>query len=791
AQSLTLSIQKKIGSGKTQVPKSVAVDAAGNVFITDQFTHQVLKFNPAGVRVAAFGGYGSGAGQFNNPMGVAVDAAGNVYVGDQGNFRIQKFSKGTGETYTAVAQFGAFGSGDGQFGEIEDLAIDLQGNVYVVDHSRHRVQKFSPNGTLLAKFGSYGNGNGQFWSPRGIALDAAGNVYVADDDRQNVQKFRPNSDGSYSYQATFGSGFGTENGKLINPYGVAIDENGNVYVAEKGNNRVQKFSPAGEYLAKFGEKGSSNGKFNEPTDLAFDPDKMLVVLSDSRVQRMTTTGIYSTRLGDDGTSAGNFNNPGHMTTDAEGNLYVSDRSNHRVQKFNEAGVFLTQFGTLGSGDGQFMNPAGIIVDTDGNVYVSDEGNNRIQKFSPTTNGTYVFSGKFGSTGSGNGQLFYPAGLAFDLNGNILVADWMNDRLQKFSPTGQFISVIGGEGGMNGFFDSPMGLATDAAGNLFVVDRGNNRVQKFKVNTDGSYTYLAQMGGFGIDGAFMYQPTTIAVQPNGDVYVVDAGNSRVQLFKPQSNGSYTYQGAFKQTDTGFLRDVFGIATSKTGGLYVTDRSLHQVLHFANTAQGGNMQVKWGGTVIPHNGTFDFGSYAGSTVSFTFRIDNLSATHALEFNGSPKVAVTGPQASAFAPQNAFLPASIDANDFTNLTVQFNPTTGGAQQAQLHIRSNDPQKNPYIINVTGINSVMSSKTELDHNAVTASPNPTTGDVTIKAQAFGNTPVTIQVVDARGTVVVEKVEQFNGEAVKLQLANLPAGIYSIRLQTDKQLVVKKVIKH
>jgi hypothetical protein len=136
--------------------------------------------------VLTWGSVGTGDGQFNLPRGIAVDVSGNVYVADRFNRRIQKFD-GTG---TFLTKWGSLGSGDGQFNNAYGVAVDGSGNVYVVDTGNHRIQKFDGTGTFLTKWGSLGSGDGQFNNPFGAAVDGSGNVYVADQLNHRIQKFK-------------------------------------------------------------------------------------------------------------------------------------------------------------------------------------------------------------------------------------------------------------------------------------------------------------------------------------------------------------------------------------------------------------------------------------------------------------------------------------------------------------------------------------------------------------------------------------------------------------------------
>src|SRR5437773_3992887 len=138
------------------------------------------------------------------------------------------------------------------------------------------------------------------------------------------------------------------------------------------------------------------------------------------------------------------------------------------------GTFLTTWGSSGTGDGQFDFPFGVATDGSGNVYVADYGNDRIQKFDAS--GTFVTT--WGSSGSGNGQFNGPGGVATDGSGHVYVADTNNHRIQKFDASGTFVTTWGSSGSGNGQFNGPDGVATDGSGNVYVADTNNQRIQEF-------------------------------------------------------------------------------------------------------------------------------------------------------------------------------------------------------------------------------------------------------------------------------------------------------------------------
>jgi len=286
--------------------------------------------------------------------------------------------KSIGFSCTAATCSGlGFGSGEGQF-SVVSVAIDSTGNVYVGDASiNHRVQKFDSSGTFLRMWGwgvddgsnefqictsgcqagISGSGDGQFFlfGPQGVAVDSADNVYVADSGNDRIQKF----DSSGTFLDKWGSP-GSGDGQFNSPRGVAVDSSGNVHVAESSNHRVQEFDSSGTFLRMWGW-GVDDG---------------------SNEFQICTSGCQG---GIFGSGDGQFFSPRDVAVDLSGNVYVADSGNDRIQKFDSSGTFLTKWGTNGAGDGQFDNTGGVAVDFSGNVYVADFSNARIQKFTEQQN----------------------------------------------------------------------------------------------------------------------------------------------------------------------------------------------------------------------------------------------------------------------------------------------------------------------------------------------------------------------------------------------------------------------
>jgi DNA-binding beta-propeller fold protein YncE len=287
---------------------------------------------------------------------------------------------------------------------------------------------------------------------------------------------------------------------MVPLYGLAVDQQGSLFVVDNGNNRIQKFDNAGNFIILWGNFGSANSNFHNPTGIACDGkgDVWVVDTNNHRVQKFDgKLGGYIMKFGTRGNGEGQFNSPWGIAVDrVRGYVYVVDSANFRVQKFDMAGEFIMSWGSFGNGDGQFYFPRGIAVDqSDGSVYVVDMGNHRIQKFDTSTNVLPQLLTKWGGSSEPGhassplaqeaGQLRSPWGVAVDSAGDVFVTDAGNHRIEKFDKEGNFITQWGGYGNGDGQFNFPYGIAVDAKGSVFAVDSGNTRVQQFMPADEGS------------------------------------------------------------------------------------------------------------------------------------------------------------------------------------------------------------------------------------------------------------------------------------------------------------------
>ena len=639
-------------AAQLRYPSDVAVDGAGNLYIADANNSRIRKVDSEGVisTVAGNGTHGFSGdrgpateAQLNGPNGVAVDGSGNLYIADTPNHRIRKVD--SAGVITTVAGDGRQGdSGDGgaataaQLRYPRGVALDRAGNLYIADTPNHRIRKVDSAGVITTvagdgRQGDSGDGGAataaQLRYPRGVALDRAGNLYIADTFNDCIRKV--DSAGRISTVAGTGTGgFSGDGGaavaaQLWNPYGVALDGSGNLYITDWGNHRIRKVNSAG-VISTVAGGGSSLGdggaavaaQLSRPTGVALDGAGNLYIADTSNhsIRKVDSAGIISTvagrSIGDGGAAtAAQLFWPTGVALDGADNLYIADWRNQRIRKVDAAGIISTVAGdgTNGSrrGDGgaavaaQLWNPYGVALDGAGNLYIANRGNHCIYKVdSAGVISTVAGDRRPGSRGDGGAavaaQLNGPSSVALDGSGNLYIADSDNHRIRKVDAAGVITTVAGD--GTNGFrgdggaavaaqLNGPFGVTLDGSGNLYIADSFNQRIRK--VNSAGVISTVAGSGTAGSRGdggaavaAQLNRPFGMALDGSGNLYIADTGNQRIRKVDAAGvittvAGSSTagFSGDGGTATAAKLNFPGGVALDGAGNLYIADWGNHRI------------------------------------------------------------------------------------------------------------------------------------------------------------------------------------------------------------------------
>jgi YD repeat-containing protein len=365
------------GSGQLEGPTGIAANpSTGMLYICDYENERMEEFSPAGKFLTEWGTWGATHEQAY-PTGVAVGATGKLYIIDRWADEVGVWipPEAGGGQLSYSTQFGSKGTGDGQFNEPGDIAIDGKGNVWVTDFHNDRVEEFSPDGSFSATYGKEGSGEDQFYGPASIAINkSTGNIYIVDLFNNRIEELSS----SGTYVASFGT---SGSGKLKEPWFVAVDSSGNVWVVDHGDDRVVEFSSTGTYIAAYGKEGSGEVQFKQPSGIVVSGEDVYVSdAGNHRIEELTTKGAYVRSWGIEGNGSGEFRTPESLATDAAGNLYVVDFSADHIEEFSSSGAYQATFASPGHGEGQLTEPRGVAIDSAGDLYIADTGDNRIERW---------------------------------------------------------------------------------------------------------------------------------------------------------------------------------------------------------------------------------------------------------------------------------------------------------------------------------------------------------------------------------------------------------------------------
>lgn len=583
-----------------QFPWSAVAGPAGDIYVADTANHRIKRISPSGsVSIVAGNGAqgysGDGgaatAAQLNFPRAVAVDGSGNLYIADTANNRIRIVrADGRISTYAGTGILGAPRDGENAaespLGYPSGIAVDSARNLYIAEALGQHIRIVTPDGVIHSVAGSDQAGAGAegvpalgspLNTPDDVAVDGQGNVYIADTNNNRVRKIKP--DGTISTLAGTGvAGFRGDNGpasaaQLNAPKGVASDMSGNVFIADSENHRIRKVAPNGI---------------------------------------ITTVAGSDPGSGDGGPAlAARLFAPGGIAVDASGNVFIADTNNHRVRRVGTDGTITTVAGTgspgySDNGSGQLAQlnaPVGLAFDRSGNLYIADSGNHAIRKLSQGFLTTVAGTGVLGNSGdegpATKAQLFNPNAIAFDASGAMYIADSSNNRIRRVTADGIIHNLAGeakqglpglegdGEIGDNAKFSYPSALAVDSDGSVYVADRFNDRIRRIDPVTRRVSTVAGTDRGFGGDNgpatqAHLSLPTGIAFDSTHNLYITDYGNNRIRVVG--RNGTIqTIAGAGKPGDAGdngpalaaLLNSPWHLAIGVQGIIYFSDQDNSRV------------------------------------------------------------------------------------------------------------------------------------------------------------------------------------------------------------------------
>lgn len=629
-------------------PFRVLLDKQGNLLIADTDNHRIRKVGTDGaittiagtgvLGAAGDGGLATNA-QLNGPEGMALDSEGNLFIADTNNHKLRRIVASSG-IITTIAGTGIRGAtGDGgdataaRLGFPEGVWVDGQNNVFIADTFNDRVRRISAADGRIATVAGNGlngySGDGtsatgtRLNCPTEIITDTAGRLLIADRDNHRVRIVQAVPSGDTTPPTivltapTTNPTFTTSVSPLtLN--GTAMDANGVVqvqWVNDRGFSGTASGTNAWAALNIPLLLGTNNVTVTA-IDISGNTNSVQLAVTFNPPQLISTlagTGTFG-GAGDGGAAvAAQLFSPRAVAVDGQGNVYVADTQNHRIRKIAPSGVITTIAGTgfLGSsGDGgpateaTLNEPRSVITDSIGNVYIGDFRNNRVRKV--TVDGkisTVAGTGVDGERGDGDlatqAQLSSPYGLALDAQGNLYIADAGNNRVRKVNASDGKISTVAGSGNAGFSGDGgaataarlyfPTGVAVDRQGNLYILDLGNYRLRKVNAS-DGNISTSAGTGVPGYNGddipaskAQINETLLITTDAAGDLYLADYLNQRIRkitlstgvITTVAGSGLGGFSGDNGAPATALFNFPTGVTVDAQGNLYIADAGNHRI------------------------------------------------------------------------------------------------------------------------------------------------------------------------------------------------------------------------
>lgn len=807
-------------------PGGIAKDSAGNIYVAAPSSHDVFKIDGSG-NLTVFAGLGyptehalslngkpATQASLDAPASVAVDKLGNVYIADTVNYMIRRVNSkgviGTIAGNTTQCQDPTTACGDGAVGRNAQLnnplavATDAAGNVYIADTGDNRIRVVNVGTTSITIAGVN--------IAAGAIQTVAGNGTVC----------------ASSLAGSCGDSGAAISAQLNNPQGVALDSAGNIYISDSGDRRIRVVSTTGIINAYAGSgnpcfpsHGCGNGSpaidasFSNPWQIAVDTQGNLFITDaptnsvwevDSATQTATVVAGFGLPgfAGDGGPAAtATLNTTRGVAVDNSGNVLIADTGNQRIRQFKVGGNITT---VAGGGNGNDSSTAtsgvlgaarGLALDSSGNLYIADTFNNRIRQVTPSnppnsvgTITTIAGTGIAGFAGDGgpgtSAQLNFPIAVALDNSNHLYIVDSGNFVIRKYDlGSGTLTTVAGtprspcnaypcGDGGpaLSATFARPTSIALDNGGNLYISDAGTHNVRVVNMGnativvagvsvgagniqtvagtgTPCGNPSLGQCGDNGLSTAAQLNgPFGVAVDGSGNIFIADTGDNRIRevLAATGTIVGYAYTGASNFGPTGnvpALKTSFGtphyIALDPHRNLYISGSDNFVVIERVDAVSHNLVAVAG----IPSNPKF-YGFFGDGGLALLSNINNAGIT--IDGSGHLYVADDGnnrvreilltPAASLSVTTLNFAPQNVKT---TSPPLSFVLTNGGSDD--LHISSISLSGPFGLRNSTCSNKMVSPKATCIFY-ITFKPvvvGPVSGSITINDDAFGSPSQTV----------------------------------------------------
>ncbi|MDR3676854.1 MAG: choice-of-anchor D domain-containing protein, partial [Acidobacteriota bacterium] len=634
------------------------------------------------------------------------------------------------------------------------VAVDGAGDLFIADTFHYSIRRVDATtkfistvaGTGTAGFGGDGGAatSAKLNFPTEVALDGSGNLFIVDSNNERIRRVDVLTHDITTVAGNGQTGFNGDNtaatsASLCNPYGVALDGSGNVFIADTCSSRLRRV--------------------------------------DATTQNITTVAGDGAQdfTGDGGLAAfAALNSPQAVAIDSTGNLFIADTSNGRIRRVDKLTADITTIAGGGTGgdngaatSAMLFTPSGLAIDGSGNLLIADNQNNRIRRVDRDTQTitTVAGNGIPGFSGNGSGanlaQMWGPWGIALDSSGNLFIADLQNFRIRGVDAISQIITTVAGNGlagysGDGGLATSarlgaPYAVATDSAGNLFIADNGTDgRVRR----VDAITHFITSVAGNGTSGysgdgglatsAQLAGPTGVAVDSSGNLFIADTGNHSIRrvdaathfITTVAGNGTPGFSGEGGLATGAQLWNPYGVAVDSSGNILIADTSNYRIrrvdalTHIITTVAG--------------NGTYGFSGDGGPAISAELSVPNAVTTDSsgnlyiadapnnrVRATALPPYIVVQPGTLSFSSQNLATSSAAQAVTLTNtglvplsiasigitsgftetdncaaainplatctINVNFAPTTPGAQSGTITITDN-AFASPHVISTSG---------------------------------------------------------------------------------------------